>query len=52
VPLAHLKEVLELAKEVVEAEKSVDPVEERESGEGGAYGVVQRSEELKHPHYC
>jgi type I restriction enzyme, R subunit len=49
--LEFLKEVLELAKEVVEAEKGVDPVEERDRAKEAVDGVVQRGEEREHPHH-
>jgi type I restriction enzyme R subunit len=54
-----LKEVLELAKEVVKAEKSVDPVEERDRAKEALTELFNEAkssnthiEELKYPHHC
>ncbi len=44
--LEFLKQLLELARDVVEAEKRVDPVEETEQRQSGAHGVVHGGEEL------
>jgi type I restriction enzyme, R subunit len=49
--LEFLKEMLELAKEVVEAEKGVDPGGRTRSGEGSADGIVQRGQRREHPHH-